>query len=70
MWVKSYVVTKWLQQKDKYDRILHIYHSLINVDIALKSGKWISDNELSIIFSIERVLFLLKYPKNTYNPTR
>ena len=70
MWVKPYVVTKWLQQRDNYHRILQIYHSLINVDIALKSGKLISDNELSIIFSIERVLFLLKYPKNTYNPTR
>ncbi len=41
-------------------KIKHLYQKLVKIDRAYKSGKWVQDDELWRIFSIELVLLELK----------
>ena len=70
LWIHPFILTKSLKYADFLPRILTVYSALIMKDIALKSGKWLSDNESDIIFSIERVLLMLKKDEKPYNTSR
>lgn len=58
--VHPYVLKKTLASKISYQKILSLYTSMVRVDTAYKSGKWMKDIELWRILEIELGLIGLK----------
>jgi len=58
--IHPFVLKKTLSSRISLEKVQKLYHRLIHTSIAYKSGKWMKDTELWIIFEIELALLSLK----------
>lgn len=58
--IHAYVLQKAVQSSISYEQICRFFHHLVRTDIAYKSGKWMKDSELWMLFEIELAIIWLK----------